>query len=119
MARAVSGNAVRERVQRHQCRPTCQGENMDLPVRFPSESEVILEDVARFRALSPQERFEAIRGRLNDGALILQNSPTAAWAKQYAEEQKNLEHRAIREFIERHGYSAPLGRTDPSGRSTL
>ncbi len=26
---------------------------MDLPVKFPSESEVILEDVARFRALSP------------------------------------------------------------------
>jgi hypothetical protein len=77
---------------------------MDLPIRFPSESEVILEDVARFRALGPQERFEAIRGLLDAGALILQISPKGSWARQYAEEQKELERRAIREFIERHGY---------------
>ena len=30
---------------------------MDLPVKFPSETEVILEDVASFRALSPAERI--------------------------------------------------------------
>ncbi len=39
---------------------------MDLPVKFPSETEVILEDVARFRALSPAERMLAIRGLLAD-----------------------------------------------------
>ncbi len=27
---------------------------MDLPVKFPSEAEVILEDVARFRALTSE-----------------------------------------------------------------
>ena len=39
---------------------------MDLPVKFPSETEVILEDVARFRALSPRERIQAIEGLLAD-----------------------------------------------------
>jgi hypothetical protein len=34
---------------------------MDLPVEFPSETEVILEDVARFRALSPRDQIRAIR----------------------------------------------------------
>ena len=32
---------------------TIQEATMDLPVKFPSETEVILEDVARFRALTP------------------------------------------------------------------
>ena len=31
---------------------------MDLPIKFPSETEVILKDVARFRAYSPSERFQ-------------------------------------------------------------
>jgi len=77
---------------------------MDLPVKFPSETEAILEDVARFRALSPRERIRAIQGILADGAYLLSISPNAAWAKQYFEEQKLLERRNIREFIARHGY---------------
>ena len=40
---------------------------MDLPVKFPSETEVILEDVARFRALSPADRIRTIRGILAAG----------------------------------------------------
>jgi hypothetical protein len=75
---------------------------MDLPVKFPSETEVILEDVARFRALTPEARIRAIRGLLNAGALILRTSPKAAWARQYAEDQELLAQRNIREFIERH-----------------
>ena len=77
---------------------------MDLPIKFPSETEVILEDVARFRALSPEERIESLRELLRAGDLILRNSPKAAWAKQYAEEQKFLERRNIREFIARHAH---------------
>jgi hypothetical protein len=77
---------------------------MDLPVKFPSETEVILEDVARFRALSPAERIRAIRGLLNAGDRIRRISPKADWAKQYAEEQEALAQRNIREFIARHGY---------------
>jgi hypothetical protein len=77
---------------------------MELPVRFPSETDVILEDVARFRALTPEEQVRALRGLLDAGALILSNSPKAAWARQFAEEQEVLAQRAIREFFARHGY---------------
>jgi hypothetical protein len=47
---------------------------MDLPFEFPSETELILEDVARFRALMPVERFRSLRGLLNAGDLILKQS---------------------------------------------
>jgi hypothetical protein len=57
---------------------------MDLPVKFPSETEVILEDVARFRARSPAERIEEIRGMLVTGAHLMKISPKADWATQYA-----------------------------------
>jgi hypothetical protein len=76
---------------------------MDLPVKFPSETEVILEDVARFRSLSPSDRIETIRGTLATGAHLMRISPKAAWARQYAIEQKLLERRNIREFLARHG----------------
>jgi hypothetical protein len=81
---------------------TTQETTMDLPVRFPSETEVILEDVTRFRALSPRERIQTIRGMLADGAFLMSKSPKAAWAKQYSEEQELLAQRNIREFITRH-----------------
>jgi hypothetical protein len=77
---------------------------MDLPVKFPSETEVILEDVARFRALTPEERVRSFRSFLRAGARIARKSPKAAWARQDAEEQEILAQRNIREFIARHGY---------------
>jgi hypothetical protein len=43
---------------------------MDLPVKFPSETEVILEDVARFRALSHEERMRSLRGVVDFGARL-------------------------------------------------
>jgi hypothetical protein len=81
---------------------TIQETTMDLPVKFPSETDVILEDVARFRALSPTERIGAIRGLLADGAFLMSRSPQAAWAMRYSEEQELLAQRNIREFIKRH-----------------
>jgi hypothetical protein len=77
---------------------------MDLPVRFPSESEVILEDVASFRALSPEERIRCLRDLVDAGALMARTSPKAAWLEAYSNEQERLAQRNIREFIARHGY---------------
>ena len=77
---------------------------MDLPVKFPSETEVILEDVARFRALSPEDLIRSYRGFLRSAALIAMRSPKARWAVQYAEEQEILAQKNIREFLARHGY---------------
>jgi hypothetical protein len=79
-----------------------QETTMDLPIKFPSETEMILEDVARFRELSPRERIQAIADLLRAGAHLMKISPKAEWARQYSDEQKRLERRNIREFIERH-----------------
>ena len=91
---------------------------MDLPVKFPSETEVILEDVARFRALSPQDRFEVIRDMLITAAFIMRISPKAAWARQYAIDEAELERLAIREFIVRRWILTPAtirtNRSEPS-----
>ena len=77
---------------------------MDLPVKFPSETEVILEDVARFRVLSPEDRIRSFRSFLKSASSIARRSPKAAWARQYAEEQEILAQKNIREFMARHGY---------------
>jgi hypothetical protein len=77
---------------------------MDLPIKFPSETEVILEDVARFRALSPEEQMKSFRGLLRSAAQLEQRSDHPEWAKQYAEEQELLAQRNIREFLARYGY---------------
>ena len=61
---------------------------MDLPVKFPSETEVILEDVARFRALSPGDRIRSLpssrRGR-TDGDLALAGELPVVWSEFIAE----------------------------------
>jgi hypothetical protein len=77
---------------------------MDLPVNFPSETDVILEDVARFRALSPAERLQTIRSILADGAFLISKSANCAWANQYSEEQELLAARNIRTFLARHAH---------------
>jgi hypothetical protein len=76
---------------------------MNLPVQFPSDADVIAEEAARFRALPAQERLQVIRGLLDAGALMLRNSPQAAFLRQYAAEQERASRRAILEFLARHG----------------
>ena len=41
---------------------------MNLPIRFPSDAEVITEEVSRFRALLAEDRLRSIRGLLSGGA---------------------------------------------------
>jgi hypothetical protein len=77
---------------------------MDLPVKFPSETEVILCDVARVRGVTPEERARSFRGFLIAGARIRRKSLNPDWAKQYAEEQEIVARANTREFLERHGY---------------
>jgi hypothetical protein len=81
-----------------------QETTMDLPVKFPSETEVILEEVARFRALSPRERIRKIVEMIREETDRINRSPDAEaiWAR--LEEEKNLERKSIREFLARHGY---------------
>src|SRR3954466_6263207 len=106
---ACSSGAIprgRRALARAECRTdpfpqsaTMQESTMDVPVKFPSETDVILEDVASFRAPSPAERIRTIRGMLADGAFLISKSANAAWAKQYSEEQELLAQRNIWDFI--------------------
>jgi hypothetical protein len=75
---------------------------MNLPLRFPSETEVILEDVARFRALSAAERIRTIRNLLADGAFVMSKSASAGWAEADSNEQEAMAARNIRDFLARH-----------------
>ena len=76
---------------------------MKLPVQFPSDSDVIAEEAARYRALPAQDRIQVIRGLIDAGALMLQNSPQADFLRQYALEQERASRRAVLEFFARHG----------------
>jgi hypothetical protein len=75
---------------------------MDLPLKFPSDADVVFEEAKRFRALSPEERMRSIRGLLEAGALMMRQSPKAAFLREYTLEQENLAQRAVKEFIARH-----------------
>ncbi|MHB1558766.1 MAG: hypothetical protein ACYC61_15035 [Isosphaeraceae bacterium] len=77
---------------------------MNLPIRFPSETEVILEDVARFRSLSRAEQLRSLGSLLRAGDVIIQASPKADFARTYAEEQELAARKATREFFARHGF---------------
>jgi hypothetical protein len=83
-------------------RPGQEELNMHVPVRFPSDAEVIIEEVARFRALSPKDRVLAIQGLLAAGALVMRRSAKAAFLRDYTLEQENRACQAVKEFLRRH-----------------
>lgn len=75
---------------------------MELPVRFPSDADVIAEEAARFRALSPDERMAVIRGLLDTGERLMRLSPKAEFLRQYTQQQEELAQQAFKDFIARH-----------------
>ncbi|HEY2413265.1 MAG TPA: hypothetical protein VGI40_13530 [Pirellulaceae bacterium] len=75
---------------------------MKLPIQFPSDTDVIAEEAGRFSALSSQDRLQVIRGLLDAGALMLQNSPRSTFLRQHAAEQESASRQAVREFLARH-----------------
>lgn len=77
---------------------------MKLPVKFPSDADVIAEEAERFHALSSQDRLQVILGLLDAGVLMLGNSPKSAFLKQHAAEQESASRRAVREFLARHAH---------------
>jgi hypothetical protein len=75
---------------------------MKVPIKFPSDAEVIIDEVARFRALSPADRVRLVRGMVTAGALMMRQSPKAAFLRDYALEQENRASQAVKEFLARH-----------------
>ena len=75
---------------------------MDLPIKFPSDTTVISEEVARFRSLSSADRLKSIRGIIAAGAMMIQKSPKAAFLRSYSLEQEERTKQAVKEFLARH-----------------
>jgi hypothetical protein len=75
---------------------------MKLLVRFPGDADVIIEEVTRFRALSPENRMRVIRGLLAAGDLMMSRSSKAAFLREYTQQQESLARQAIKEFVARH-----------------
>jgi hypothetical protein len=76
---------------------------MNVPIRFPTDAEVIAEEAARFGVLSPADRVRSIRALVAAGALMMYRSPKAVFLRAYTEEQERLAQQAIKEFVARHG----------------
>jgi hypothetical protein len=76
---------------------------MELPIKFSAETQVILDDVAGYQAMSPQERVEVLKRILREGAYLISISPHAAEIRQYFDDQAELQRRNILEFLARHG----------------
>jgi hypothetical protein len=76
---------------------------MNVPIKFPSDAEVIAEEVGRFRALAPEDRLRSIRGLISAGAMMMQLSPKAAFLREYTLEQERCAREAVKEFLARHG----------------
>ncbi len=75
---------------------------MNLPIQFPSDEEVITQEVRRFRALTAEERMRSIRGLLSAGALMMRRSPKAQFLRDYTNEQEAQYRERVREFLSRH-----------------
>jgi hypothetical protein len=76
---------------------------MELPILYPNPQEKIVEDVARFRALSPAERIEEIRRVIDAGEQMIRNSPDAESIREYHRQQKEIARQAFRDLVKRHG----------------
>ena len=75
---------------------------MNVPIKFPNDAEVIAEEAARFRSLSPAGRLNSIRRLLAAGALVMRQSPRAEFLRAYTLEQEERARQAVKEFLARH-----------------
>lgn len=76
---------------------------IDVPIRFPKDADVIAEEAARFRAMSPQERMRVIEDMIDTGERLIRISPNADFIERYSLEQEELARQAFKEFVARYG----------------
>jgi hypothetical protein len=71
-------------------------------IRFPSDADVVAEEAAYYRSLSPDERFAYFQGILAMGDWMIKQSPNADLLRKQNEEQEQLAMQAVKDFIARH-----------------
>ena len=76
---------------------------MELPIKFPNDADVIAEEVARFRALSPDQQVWQLNEMYRLGRFLMETSGRAAAIAALEAEEEAAERRAIEEFVARHG----------------
>ena len=76
---------------------------MKLPIKFPKDEDVIIEEVTRFRALSAKERMHWIRDLLYTGGFLMNASGREEFVRELMEQEEQGEQRLVKEFLARHG----------------
>lgn len=76
---------------------------MKLPIKFPSDAEVITEEVARFRALSPEARVCALNEMFALYQFLASHSTQPEGLARVAQEHEDRGRKAVQEFVARHG----------------
>jgi hypothetical protein len=76
---------------------------MNLPIRFPSVVEVITEEVARFRALSDEDRVRTLGELFHTYHFLASHSATPEALVRIARDDEGRSRAAIEEFVKRHG----------------
>jgi len=76
---------------------------VQLPIRFPSNAEVIAEEVARFRALSPENRLRALDEMFRLYHFLVAMSARPEALARLAQEDEERGRTAIEEFAAHHG----------------
>lgn len=76
---------------------------MKLPINFPDDADVITEEVARFRALSPDARVRELGEMVRLYHFLADQSFRPEVVRRMAQEDEDRGRRAIEEFAARHG----------------
>ena len=79
------------------------GYYMDLPIRFPSEAEVIDEDVARFRRCRPRIGYWSWTRCFDLYHFLAERSSKPDALARFAREDEERGRAAVEEFVRRHG----------------
>ena len=76
---------------------------MNVPIRFPSEAEVIREETRRFRALSPDEQVGKLDEMFRLYHFLLKTSDRPEVLARLAQEEEARARVNIEQFVARHG----------------
>ncbi len=76
---------------------------MNLPIKCPSAAEVIAEKVARFRMLSPEDRFRTLDEMFRLYHFLMTASARPEALARLARDDEERGRAAIEEFVGHHG----------------
>ena len=85
---------------------------MGLPYRFPDEADIIRQEAAAFRRLSPSQRVQVILRLIASGVRLMENSPHRAAGQRLRLAQEAEWQRIQKELFARHASSL----TDAGGK---